>query len=196
MSSMADRILDAAEARMRASGYNAVSFRELAADVGVKSSSVHYHFPTKTDLGVSLVERYAAQCFAALKTACAGDATAEQRVEAMIALHAGAFAPNRSICLCALLSAESVGLPDRVADAVETFSRASLGWLREAFETAGDEAARAETRAAGVLAALQGGLLIAAATRDGAYFAHAADGARAIAAGAQRAPISEGRLTA
>ena len=62
MAATGDRVgalLNAAERRVRRSGYNAVSFRDLADDVGIKSASVHYHFPQKADLGVALVERYA-----------------------------------------------------------------------------------------------------------------------------------------
>jgi AcrR family transcriptional regulator len=39
-------------------GYDGFSFRELAADVGVKSASVHHHFPTKAILGAGVARRY------------------------------------------------------------------------------------------------------------------------------------------
>lgn len=32
---------------MQTRGYNGLSFRELAKEVGIKSASIHYHFPTK-----------------------------------------------------------------------------------------------------------------------------------------------------
>src|SRR5260370_42077550 len=51
-------IMDGAERRMRIGGFNGFSFREIAADVGVKSSSVHYHFPTKGKLAAAVVHRY------------------------------------------------------------------------------------------------------------------------------------------
>ena len=51
-------IMNAARATVQALGYNALSFRDLAKEVGVKSSSVHYHFPTKGDLGAALARRY------------------------------------------------------------------------------------------------------------------------------------------
>jgi TetR/AcrR family transcriptional repressor of nem operon len=35
-------IMDAAERRMQRGGFGGFSFREIAADVGIKSSSVHY----------------------------------------------------------------------------------------------------------------------------------------------------------
>ncbi len=53
-----EAILNAAENKARLGGYNNFSFRELANEVGIKSASVHYHFPTKADLGAELVKRY------------------------------------------------------------------------------------------------------------------------------------------
>ena len=58
MSDVNTAILDAAEARMRLGGFNGFSFRGIAADVGVKSSSVHYHFPTKETLAAAVIHRY------------------------------------------------------------------------------------------------------------------------------------------
>ncbi|WP_234804713.1 TetR/AcrR family transcriptional regulator [Sinorhizobium americanum] len=50
--------MDAAEERIRRTGYSGFSFREIAADVGVKSASVHYHFPTKEKLAAAVARRY------------------------------------------------------------------------------------------------------------------------------------------
>ncbi len=47
-------ILDAAERMIQERGYHDVSFRAIAAEVGITSSSVQDHFPSKTDLGVAL----------------------------------------------------------------------------------------------------------------------------------------------
>src|ERR1700730_10108565 len=57
MSDVAAAIMDAAERRMRKGGFNGFSFREIAVDVGVKSSSVHYHFPTKENLAAAVIQR-------------------------------------------------------------------------------------------------------------------------------------------
>ena len=65
MDTIRDAILSSAEARMRRGGFHGFSFRDLAADVGIKSASVHYHFPTKADLGVNLMRNYQEQMLAA-----------------------------------------------------------------------------------------------------------------------------------
>ena len=58
MSDVATAILDAAERHIRVGGFSGVSHRILAEEVGVKSSSVHYHFPTKDRLAAAVINRY------------------------------------------------------------------------------------------------------------------------------------------
>jgi len=43
-------ILTVAEGLIQSQGYNTFSYRDIANQVGVKTSSIHYHFPTKADL--------------------------------------------------------------------------------------------------------------------------------------------------
>src|SRR5690349_365332 len=58
VSETALRLMDLAEVRMREAGYHGFSFRELAAEIGIKSASVHHHFPTKADMAVAVTRRY------------------------------------------------------------------------------------------------------------------------------------------
>ena len=46
----AARVRNAALKRFAASGYAAVSMREIAADVGVQPGALYNHFPTKQDI--------------------------------------------------------------------------------------------------------------------------------------------------
>lgn len=52
-----DALLEAAAARLTEVGWASFSFRDLAEQVGIRAPSIHYHFPTKADLGIALVER-------------------------------------------------------------------------------------------------------------------------------------------
>ena len=53
-----DKILKISTELIRKGGYNSFSFRDLAQKSGIKSSSVHYYFPTKSDLVVELIKNY------------------------------------------------------------------------------------------------------------------------------------------
>lgn len=160
--STADRILDAAERRMRHGGYNAVSFRELAQDVGVKSASVHYHFPQKHDLGVALVQRYAKRFAAAM--AASQDAPPSDQLAVFIDLYRQALEIDSTICLCCMLGAESMGLPAEVRAEVESFFRFNAALLQPIFSVAGHP--NPEEAASCAVSGLQGAMLIASTTRS------------------------------
>ena len=55
-SSTRDALLATAAERLQEVGWTSFSFRDLAELVGIRAASIHYHFPTKADLGVALVE--------------------------------------------------------------------------------------------------------------------------------------------
>ena len=50
MESTRQELLRKATATVRRAGSAALNFRDLGHSVGVKSSTVHYYFPTKSDL--------------------------------------------------------------------------------------------------------------------------------------------------
>ncbi|HEY1047000.1 MAG TPA: TetR/AcrR family transcriptional regulator [Bacteroidia bacterium] len=50
-------IIQLADGLIRAKGYNAFSFYDISKAVGIKTASIHYHFPSKSDLGVAVVDR-------------------------------------------------------------------------------------------------------------------------------------------
>lgn len=166
--SSADRILDAAEYRMRREGYNAVSYRDIAADVGIKSASLHYHFPKKADLGVALVKRYA-ETFEKLlteQTETLKDPSAT--INVFINLHRRALKEQGLLCLCAVLAAEAGGLPEDITKSVRAFFESNIAWLSKAYESAGLSNPKARAKAA--VAALEGGLMVALVNKDESLF--------------------------
>jgi AcrR family transcriptional regulator len=53
----AERLMDLAEVHIRSAGYDGFSFRALAAEIGIKSASVHHHFPTKATKAAAVARR-------------------------------------------------------------------------------------------------------------------------------------------
>src|SRR5450631_2391790 len=54
----ATAILDVAEQLAQTRGYNGFSYADIAAQLGVTTPSLHYHFPSKARLGSALIDRY------------------------------------------------------------------------------------------------------------------------------------------
>jgi len=58
MTEKRENLQDLAQEHVRHYGLKGLSFRTLAEEAGIKSSSVHYYFPEKSDLATALIERY------------------------------------------------------------------------------------------------------------------------------------------
>ena len=100
-------IMDAAERRMQQGGFGGFSFREIAADVGIKSSSVHYHFPTKENLAAAVIRRWAERTSERIEKRlrknpnpfpCGPMRSAGPPYRKGISAHAPSSAPPRKIC--------------------------------------------------------------------------------------------------
>lgn len=118
MSDMKTAIMDAAEKRIRAGGFGAFSFRDIAAEVGIKSSSVHYHFPTKEDLTAAVIRRYSEMVAKHL------DREMEKNPDPVRvwtkALRTPVFSEDH-MCPCTVLGAAAQDLPEPVAVEVKQF---------------------------------------------------------------------------
>lgn len=126
----AERVLDIAQDLIQTRGYNGFSFRDIADDIGIKSASIHYHFASKTDLGVALVARYRAAFAERLRGIDDCGAATPRRLKGFIALFRGTLADDR-LCLCGMLGAERDSLPAEVNAEVRAFFALCEGWLTE-----------------------------------------------------------------
>ena len=169
MNETAERLLDLAETAMRQRGYHAVSFRELADDIGIKSASVHYHFPQKDDLGVALIQRYSERMFAELERRAAKTKTREERLRVFFSVYRDALVSSDSVCLCVMFGTESLGLPPTVSDAVTAFFEANIEWIGTALARNLSPKSR-RTKAVTILATLQGGMMVANTLQDTSLF--------------------------
>lgn len=153
------QILDAAEKRARIGGYNGFSFRDIASDVGVKSASVHYHFPTKEDLGAAVADRYVGRIRESL--GAPGRMKQEDALRSVINVFVQANETDDLMCLCAVFAAESGVLPAIIGKHVNLFFSELSQWLAVSLD--GEDR---ERRATTIIAALEGGMIIARARKQ------------------------------
>src|ERR1700756_4341039 len=93
-SGTSQKILDIAERLLQVRGYNGFSYADIAASLRVTKASLHYHFPSKSDLGRRLMERYTENFTAALATIDASGASAREKIERYISIYATVLADN------------------------------------------------------------------------------------------------------
>ena len=174
MSATFDKLLDVAENAMRLRGYHAVSFRDLADELGIKSASVHYHFRQKEDLGLALVSRYSDRFFSSLEKRAANSKTSTDRLAAFCKTYQLALKNTDKICLGGLLGAETCGLPDTLRRAVAKFFASNIDWVAHALPE-NMPARQKQARAAQVVATLQGAMMLAIALNNLKIFDDAAN---------------------
>ena len=104
----ATQILEIAERRMRLAGYNAVSYRDIAAEMGIKSASLHYHFPKKEDLGVALVQRYSAAFKKDLADRTEQQVDPKKKIIAFVNSYRQAFGRSRTCLFMCCIGRRSV----------------------------------------------------------------------------------------
>ncbi len=137
MENKEQKILEAAEEMVRLGGYNSFSFREVAKTVGIKSSSVHYHFPTKADLGAAVARFYTEKFLQHLGDPEELLKNSQDPIQHYIEACRNAVTVDKRMCLCGLLGAEVNCLPEQVITETKAFFTKNIEWLTNAYKLKG-----------------------------------------------------------
>ncbi len=146
--------MELGRATVQAHGYGGLSFRELAKAIGIKSASIHYHFPAKADLGAALVQAYCTDAEAELAAIWGETDDAPTRLRRYAAIFRRALENGNRMCLAGFLAAEQLDLPEAVQREVGAFIDLNVAWIARVLD--GDEA-----RARAIYAAIAGAQLVA-----------------------------------
>jgi TetR/AcrR family transcriptional regulator, transcriptional repressor for nem operon len=121
-----DDLLDATLGLLRRCGFHGFSVREVAADIGISSASLHHHFATKDDLCTAVVQRHRESWNKRLGLIEAETEDWPRRVRRCAALYTE---PAMSGGLMVLLRSTALSLPNQTKAEVELLQSNVLGWL-------------------------------------------------------------------
>jgi TetR/AcrR family transcriptional repressor of nem operon len=177
-SDTASEILDVAERLVQVRGFNGFSYGDVAAELGVTTAALHYHFAGKAELGEALIKRYAARFAAALADIDARRTDAPAKLKAYATLYLEVLRDER-MCLCGMLAADYQTLPQPMRDAVVRFFDDNEAWLgRVLYQGQAEGSLRvtgsAEETAQTIVGGLEGAMLVARPYGDTARFEAAA----------------------
>ncbi len=166
-----EQILDAAMELVQLRGYNAFSFQDLADQVGIKTASIHYHFPTKGELGRALVRRHRQELAKAFAHLNADEPDTWKRLRRYTGFFRATLENGHRMCLGGMLAIEHQSLPADLVAEVRGFFEDNEKWLTHTLQ-GGRKAgvltfARPATEVARTFfAALEGAMLSACAFGD------------------------------
>jgi TetR/AcrR family transcriptional regulator, transcriptional repressor for nem operon len=160
-----EEILNAAEELLQRRGYNAFSYHHIAVQLGVRNAAIHYHFPSKEDLGVALVKRYQDRFRSWVLTTDELD-NAWAQLQAYFQTYLDFLEADCKCCPGGVLGNEFNAIPEAMREQARTLMGEVYDWMVRTLDRGRIQgvltyAGKAEDKAVEIGAALQGGLQIA-----------------------------------
>jgi TetR/AcrR family transcriptional repressor of nem operon len=146
----------------QAHGYGGLSYRDLAAEVGIKPASIYHHFASKADLGAAVARRYWEDTEAELDAMLADTGDPIRSLQRYPEVFRRSLADGNRLCLCSFMSAEFADLPQAVQAEAQVFADVHIAWLAKVLVMAKTvKAENSQARARAIFAAVSGAQLFA-----------------------------------
>ena len=157
-------ILNLAESLLQDKGFNGFSYAHIASELGVKNAAIHYHYSTKEDLGVAVIQRYRERFRLWINNARVKNLSYEEKLDWFFGIYTDMRADKGKVCLVGSLEAEFNSIPEKLQEQVQALHKEMLAWLqltlaegRDAgvFQFNGDPASKAALIGSSLQGALQ-----------------------------------------
>lgn len=153
-----EEILVLANRELQEKGVSSLSFRELAARLGIKSSSVHYYFPQKDDLIEEVARSYAAAMFTNLTEQTVKLKAGRPRLEKLLELIDENIQGRQ--CTAGILAAESAQISKTAKSIIGNFFSALGDWIRAELKAMGKNEKESRMLSLVILSSIEGCLMI------------------------------------
>lgn len=156
-----EKILDTAATLLQQHGFNGFSYKDISEPLGIRNAAVHYHFPAKGDLGISLIERDRDLLRDKTADFMARGGDARVQLEGFFKFILYEFDGGSPICPIGATAVDFDTLPPEMQRACRLLQRETLAWMTRVMTLGREQGAMrfegdAEDRALVVLTAVQG----------------------------------------
>ena len=131
MISTKQQIVHLADDLIRSRGYNAFSYSDISKPLGIKNAAIHYHYPTKADLALAVVEFHLDSIHRFQQRTEAK--TPIQRIKLFLNFYAS-IQMSGKICLVGAFTTDWNSLSDEVHEAMKSFKTQLTDWLSATLE--------------------------------------------------------------
>ncbi len=167
-----EKIVICAERLIQLNGYNAFSYKHIAEEIGIKTSSIHYHFESKEVLVQEVVEYYSSKLFTLVEQLDTNSAleSEDKLLQVLNSIFSLTFHDDGKMCLVGMLSSDIRTLPDSIKDRVRVFFDQLSAWIEtQLLHSDKIDDKEAAFQAQLILTQLEGGLLFARLYSDSLY---------------------------
>jgi TetR/AcrR family transcriptional regulator, transcriptional repressor for nem operon len=129
---MYNQIVKSAENLTQLRGYNAFSYGDIAELIGIKTSSIHYHFPTKADLGKAIVKQHVDMLCSVLEQIVTNKKLSYRKKLAVFldSIFSVTYRDNKKMCLGGMLAADVLTLPENMQAELRVFFNRLQEWIK------------------------------------------------------------------
>lgn len=126
-----DEIVYRADRMIRSRGYNAFSYNDISADMHLRPAAIHYHFPTKNELGLEVIRQEMDRLTGFRLQG--GKLSGEDQLKRLFyTFHRQSFEPQ--VCLMGALTSEFATFDESLQKKIQELCAVILGWVTECLE--------------------------------------------------------------
>ena len=168
------QILNSAERLTKLKGFAAFSYRDIAKEVEIKTSSIHYYFPTKSDLAEALVDRYTQSFSEIFEDISRQESNGYCRIKVLFENINCVSGIENNLCLCGMLSANIHTISDAVRGKLNNFFELFETWIEKLLKEGIDDGSihgsvRPKSTATEIVTSIEGTMLIARVRSNKTY---------------------------
>ena len=124
-----EQIIETATVLLQKHGFNAFSYSDISKLIGIKTASIHYHYPSKYDLGKSLMKKYRLMHQVAMKDIDTETSSPLKKLQAFAEIFNCTMGNDYRMCTCGMLTTDISSLPDSIKVEIQGFYVDSETWL-------------------------------------------------------------------
>ncbi|MEM9300743.1 MAG: TetR/AcrR family transcriptional regulator [Pseudomonadota bacterium] len=129
-----EKIVERARSLLQHHGLDGFSYRDISTHLGIRNAAVHYHFPSKDDLGLALVEDFASEIERDIEHAQRAGMPPKDQLEVYFQRSHGDASGDHRICMFGALATSYSRLSDAMQRAMVRLRSGVHRWLADTLE--------------------------------------------------------------
>ena len=134
MSVTRENILELGESLIRTKGFNAFSYLDISSELGIKNAAIHYYFPSKENLGTSIVKTNVQRFEEMVQNMHIHRFDELQQLETFIKIYIKSHR-EKKLCIMGSLGPDFNTLNDSTKTELKRMTEMILNWLTSVLES-------------------------------------------------------------
>jgi AcrR family transcriptional regulator len=128
MSITREKIMELGEDLIRTKGYNAFSYQDISSELGIKNAAIHYYFPSKENLGTSIVRTNVQRFEEMIENMHSRGFDERQQLETFIKIYSKSYREQK-LCIVGALGSDFNTLSESTRTELKRITEIILKWL-------------------------------------------------------------------